>query len=285
MTGRLTRAGVGLLRRAAQAPPLRGFLKRPAVERVVSVFLRSSTVRGSSRFVLRELPRRRVLARYRLRDGDFDVLIRHGTADVATLDEVFYRREYDFPTPVRRGLDSTGAPLSVVDLGANIGLFDLWVLGHFPDAQIVAVEPDPANLDVIRRCLTLNDRTGRWRLMEAAASNREGSASFTAGGASLSRIEAEGGNLTVRTIDIFPYLERADLIKIDIEGGEWAILTDPRFRELAPRGLVLEYHPHLAPDGDPAELARSLVAGAGLHVEPASQFGPGHGMLWAWRPE
>lgn len=264
---------------------MRTFLERPAIERVVSVFLRSSTVRAAPLFILRELPSRRVLARYRLREGDFDVLVRHGTADIATLDEVFYSREYDFPDPVRRALDKSERSLSIVDLGANIGLFDLWVLRHFPDARVTAVEPDPSNLEVLRQCVALNDRTGRWTVIEAAASNRRGTVSFAAGGASLSRIEPEGGNLTVETVDIFPYLKRADLIKIDIEGGEWAILTDPRFQELAPTGVVLEYHPHLAPDGDPAALASSLVAGAGLHVQPASQFGQGHGMLWAWRPE
>jgi FkbM family methyltransferase len=269
----------------AEIPPVRRFLKRPAVERAVSVFLRSSVVRGAPRFVLRELPRRHIVARYRLRQGDFQVLIRHGTADVATLDEVFYKREYDFPDPIRRALNSSDVRPSVVDVGANIGLFDLWVLRHFPDAVVTAIEPDPWNLEVLRRCVTLNDRSGRWTVLEAAASIQEGTASFTAGGASLSRIEPDGGNVTVRTIDVFPYLERADLIKIDIEGGEWAILTDPRFRGLSPRGLVLEYHPHLAPVGDAAALARSLVAETGLHVQLASQFGEGHGMLWAWRPE
>jgi FkbM family methyltransferase len=287
MIGRLGRSVMRRLRRVADIPPMRTFLERPAIERVVSVFLRSSTVRAAPLFVLRELPSRHVLARYRLREGDFDVLVRHGTADIATLDEVFYSREYDFPDPVRRALDTSERSLSVVDLGANIGLFDLWVLRHFPDALVTAVEPDPSNLEVLRQCVALNDHTGRWTVIEAAASNRGGTVSFAAGGASLSRIEPEGGNLTVEMVDIFPYLERADLIKIDIEGGEWAILTDPRFRELAPAGVVLEYHPHLAPDGDPAAIARSLVAGAGagLHVQPISQFGPGHGMLWAWRPE
>jgi FkbM family methyltransferase len=279
------RGGFERLRVLAQAPPLRRFLELQPVERVVSVFLRSSAVRESARFVVRELSRRRAVARYRLREGDFDVLIRHGTADVATLDEVFYSREYDFPAPLREALGSAEAPFAVVDLGANIGLFDLWVLRHFPEAGIIAVEPDPANLEVLRRCLALNDRTGRWTVIEAAASNRAGTVSFTAGGASLSRIEPGGGNLTVRTVDAFEYLQGADLVKIDIEGGEWDIITDPRFKQLAPRALVLEYHPHLAPTDNPSELARWLVAEAGLRVEPASRFGPGHGMLWAWRPE
>lgn len=285
MRRRVTQAAVVRLRRLAQAPLPRRFLKRPPIERVVSVFLRSSTVRGGLRFVLRELLRRPVVARYRLRAGDFEVVIRHATADVATLDEVFYSREYDFPSPVRRALDSAGPRLSVVDLGANIGLFDLWVLRHFPEAEVIAVEPDPSNLEVLRQCLALNDRTGRCTLVEAAASSREGTASFSAGHASLSRLEPGGGNVTVRTVDVFPHLESADLIKIDIEGGEWELLADPRFGQLAPRALVLEYHPHLAPEGDPAERARGLIAGTGLHVRPASQFGPGHGMLWGWRPE
>jgi hypothetical protein len=33
-----------------------------------------------------------------------------------------------------------------------------------------------------------------------------------------------------------------DILKIDIEGGEFALLGDPRFENLQVRNLVMEYH-------------------------------------------
>jgi FkbM family methyltransferase len=269
------------LRRVAAAPPLRGFLKHPRVEPLVATALRSSVVRGSPRFVLRELFGRGRVGRYRLRDADFEVLIRHGTPDAATLGEVFYRRDYAFPRRVRERLESLGRPPIVVDLGANIGLFDLWVLNSYPDAEILAFEPDPENLALFRSCVTLNDSSGRWQLVPAAAATRDGTVPFVSGGVSLSRIADDGeGTTTVRAVDVFPYLERADLIKIDIEGGEWALLVDPRFALLRPAALVLEFHPHMSPSADPHAAAVELIGRTGLEITDGADYGQGQGMLW-----
>ena len=46
---------------------------------------------------------------------------------------------------------------------------------------------------------------------------------------------------------MFPHLHDADLLKIDIEGGEWPLLTDARFGELKVPAIVLEYHAYDSP--------------------------------------
>jgi FkbM family methyltransferase len=254
------------------------------VEPIVSTFLRSSTVHGSGRFVLRELSGTRSVREYCLREAPFEVPLRHGSADVATLDEVFYRHDYAFPPSVMRALEVLPRPPRVVDLGANIGLFDLWTLRSFPGAEITAVEPDPANLELLRRCNSLNDRTGNWLIVEAAASTSDGTVPFRTGGVSLSRIDPGGpGTELVPAVDVFPLLERADLIKVDIEGGEWPILGDERFARLEPAAVVLEFHPFMCPFDDPAEGAVGLVRATGLEVRLGVQYGSGQGMLWAWR--
>ena len=48
---------------------------------------------------------------------------------------------------------------------------------------------------------------------------------------------------------------------MDIEGGEWEILGDPRFEELGLTALALEYHPDQAPGADPRALRSRLYAG------------------------
>ena len=75
-----------------------------------------------------------------------------------------------------------------------------------------------------------------------------------------------------------------DLLKMDIEGGEWLILEDPRFRASPPHALVLEYHPRGPSDGGAHGRVRSLIGDAGL-TQTATIFrrDDGHGMLWAWR--
>jgi FkbM family methyltransferase len=278
-------AFAGRLRRVAATPPLRRILKHPRVEPVVATALRASVVHGSSRFVMREFLGSGRLGRYHLRDGEFDVFIRHGTPDPAILGEVFYQRDYAFPQGAQAALESLGRPPVVLDLGANIGLFGLWALRSFPDAEIVAFEPDPANLAVLRRCISVNERSGTWQVVPAAGSTEDGTVPFTVGEGSASRIADDASTPTVRARDVFPYLERADLVKIDIEGGEWAILEDARFADLRPAAIVLEFHPYMSPGPDTRAAAVELLSRTRLEIVDGPDYGSGQGVLWGWRKE
>ena len=60
------------------------------------------------------------------------------------LEEIFIRKVYQVVTEADLGVRQ------IVDLGANVGMtVRLW-MQHFPDARIIAVEPDEANLGVCR---------------------------------------------------------------------------------------------------------------------------------------
>jgi hypothetical protein len=90
------------------------------------------------------------------------------------------------------------------------------------------------------------------------------------------------GSVEVPMVDVMPRLADADLVKIDIEGGEWALLADPRFAEA--RAVVLEYHPYGCPTDDPRRSAHELLHAHGFEVTPLF-YEPdnGVGMLWATR--
>jgi FkbM family methyltransferase len=244
--------------------------------------IHASPVRGSAHFVWRELSGSRRLAQYRLRRSGRTVFIRHNTADPIVLAEIFYSGHYEPPDEVARALDCLGRPPALLDLGANIGLFGLWALERFPGARITAFEPDPANAAIARRCIDASGAIDRWRLIEAAVADRDGRVSFLSGEFCRSRIEPQHGGLQVEA-DVFPYFDGIDLAKVDIEGGEWVILADPRFRTLDVPALALEYHADQAPGSDPRRLALDAVRGAGYEAEVVEEFGPGQGMLWAWR--
>jgi hypothetical protein len=84
-------------------------------------------------------------------------------------------------------------------------------------------------------------------------------------------------------VDALELLERADVAKIDIEGGEWELLGDPRFPRGAPRAVVLEYHPALCPAADPHALAYESLGAAGLELAPVVRSEDGHGVVWGWK--
>jgi FkbM family methyltransferase len=272
-----------LVRRLATA---RGFRRLTNVTPLlrVSFALRGTLVRSPLRFALNELRPGDITSSYRLRDGEVSIVVRHHTPDVLVLDEVFSQREYELPLSVREVLAEGSSPLRVVDLGANIGLFGAFVLTRYPDATIVAVEPDPANAAIHAQAIEANP-TKRWTLVQAAAAPSPGTMRFSSGDFTRSHAAQAGEDaIEVAAEDVLPRIREADLVKIDIEGGEWAILNDSRFAETEARAVVLEYHPESCRGSDPRAEAERALVGAGFELShgPAKpEFGTG--VLWGWR--
>ena len=239
-------------------------------------------VREPVRFTTRQALRRRVLARYRIRESGLAVYLRHNTSDVNTLDEIFRLGHYGLPESVDAVLRDAPPP-EIADLGANIGLFGIYALGRFPGAAVTAFEPNPANAHVLRLTVEAN-RHVRWRIVEAAAAVRNGEVRFAAGTHFTTGHVTEAGDVVVPAVDVFEHVAAASWLKIDIEGAEWEILSDPRFATLRARVVALEYHADGSPEADARRAAETLLRKAGyLTAASAFPMPPGHGMLWAWK--
>jgi FkbM family methyltransferase len=271
---------------------LRRIGAQPWLLPLTALMLRSRTVRQSPAFVARELCGSNGCFRYELRQfpGRY-VLVRHGTGDVVTVGEVFHTRDYSPPAELGALFGERG-PQQILDLGANVGYAGAYFSALWPESQITAYEPDPANAAVHERLISVDAAASTWRLVRAAAGNTAGEAQFVAGGVALSRIAAIGGEpaagerlITVPIADVLPELCGADLVKIDIEGGEWALLRDSRFAANPPRALVMEYHPEGCGEASASHAARRLLEQAGLTVVDSGAHDQGVGTLWAWSGE
>jgi FkbM family methyltransferase len=251
---------------------------------------RAARTAAPVRFFAREAGQRPGLAVYGLRGTPgVKFAIRHRTPDIDVFDEIFCRRLYDEPEPVRDAIAALGRPPRVLDLGANVGLFAAWATARWPAAGITCVEPDPANAAVLRAAAAANG--GSWRLVQAAAGAAPGELRFLPRRFAVSRAalpqEDAPDAITVEVIDALELAREHDVIKLDIEGGEWAILGDPRLRALPAVAITLEYHPELCPAPDTHGHAAGLLEAAGYRVQrvPLAEGAPGeNGGLWAWRP-
>jgi FkbM family methyltransferase len=266
-----------ILRRTADHP-----LLMPLTARLICARL----VRESGRFFVREIRRPPGVYRYTLRDGGATVVLRHVLQDGATMAEVFHRSDYEPDPELARALAD---PRLILDLGANIGLFGIYAAQRWPLASIVGYEADPDNVDVHEQTIAANGLSARWRVERMAAGAHDGEVELAAGRAMGSFVVAPGSDPGVPTIrvpvrDVMPEVAAADLVKLDIEGGEWEILADERFRREPPSVVVLEYHPHLGPDGDPRAAAEQALTDAGLKIADIWHRPDGYGMVWAWRP-
>lgn len=86
-------------------------------------------------------------------------------------EDIFEKRIY-----VRHGI-TLGAGDCVFDVGANIGMFSLFILHNFPEARVFAFEPAPPLFDLLRR--NTEGFGARVRLFPFGLSDRPGTASLT----------------------------------------------------------------------------------------------------------
>ena len=119
---------------------------------------------------------------------------------------------------------------TVVDIGANIGLFTLFfskLVGT--TGRVIAFEPDPENFDVLKKNIELNEITNV-TLVQKGVSNKNESVklykSNVSGGHSLIKNEwaKEYTNIQTVTLDGYFRGEEIDMIKIDAEGFELEVI-------------------------------------------------------------
>lgn len=285
---------MNVLRRTADLPGVRKVVLRPRVRRriagVLAVRFWVAAWRTTTPWTMlrRELMRSEGTYLYTLRTSGLPIALKHGR-DMEALFEIFVRGEYEPPAELRERLSNVS---TVLDIGANIGAFSAWALGRWPAATVVAVEPVPENNSVYQ--VWAESAHGDVELVSAAAGTSAGAAQFLSGmgGGDRRATETEINDpqcavgdeaVTVQVIDILPHMARAEVIKMDIEGGEWPILADPRMAELRHVTLVMEFHRHGAPYLPAVDAARDLLSWAGFITGFERHNYWGHGVLWAWK--
>ncbi len=149
--------------------------------------------------------------------------LRH-VMDVAVLREVYVNKEYEW-FPVQD-------PKVIVDLGAHFGDTTLYYHAHFPNATIIAVEPAPENFARLQKHVA---GIKNILCVNAAVGSVDGTITLNLGASSLghsvikrheSDVAVEVPLLTLSSVLGRAGVEKADLIKFDIEGAEFELFKD-----------------------------------------------------------
>lgn len=154
----------------------------------------------------------------------------------------------------------------IVDVGANVGVYTLIACAVNQQARVYAFEPVPQIYQRLANNVHLNQWQNRCTLKDIAVSNQSGRAQFhvphgtVPTSASLSPDGFRGAdgfliNVTVDTLDNVCHNEFIDLVKIDVEGFEDAVL-------LGMRGILQRSSPNIIvecnPDGPFREIEEIL---------------------------
>jgi FkbM family methyltransferase len=132
----------------------------------------------------------------------------------------------------------------VWDIGANVGFFTLLaarLAGH--TGRVIAIEPLPRNLDLLRRHLALNAVVNAAVLAQAVA-DAPGTALFATGASpSMGHLDPKHGlAVEVTTIDTLVEsgaVPAPNVIKMDIEGAESRALAGARQTLVRHRPIIL----------------------------------------------
>ena len=189
---------------------------------------------------------KRIIKEKRFTDGlvcfqGMEIVYNDNHSLIGMLEEIFVRKVFSV------NLD-TQIPY-IIDCGANIGLFSIFMKMQYPSSEIIAFEPDPNICKLFNRNIKNNDISGV-TLYEKALWTSTGMVKFKPDSSWGGKVIGEGvsaqSDITVPCVDIASFLDRSiDFLKIDIEGAEEQVIE--KNMELLLRNLnylVFEWHSH-----------------------------------------
>ena len=116
------------------------------------------------------------------------------------------------------------SPKKILDVGANIWVFTILIASKFPNATVIAFEPEKSNFEALKKNIALSGAKNIIAI-NAAISTTKGTASLYVSGANAGNHSLYGNGVgtateMVKTHTLDEFLP-ADILKLDAEGIEY----------------------------------------------------------------
>jgi len=179
-------------------------------------------------------------------DCRYPFQVRIPSSDIPTCRQVFFDHNYDCMT--------AGQPKVIVDAGANIGLAAIYFANKYPDAKIIAIEPENSNFELLKNNTELypgiipeqaalwhvnedinviDAGYGKWGFMTEMKNSQEklpGRICHAVAGMTVDRIMRDYA------------LEKIDILKVDIEGAEREVFSSTSAWLDKVDAIIIELH-------------------------------------------
>jgi FkbM family methyltransferase len=181
-------------------------------------------INGLIRRALIIVPGTSIQLRAQIPNSSVRVILRLGTTDVAAFEHVFVNEEYGFTL--------AQMPSVIIDAGANVGMSAVYFSNRYPNARIIAVEPDPSSFSVLKKNAELYPNiipvnAALWNSDSVVSLQDSGGGSW---GMRVSKAE-NSSSTSVRSMTFATLLSeydvnQVDVLKVDIEGAECELFED-----------------------------------------------------------
>jgi len=147
----------------------------------------------------------------------------------------------------------------ILDCGANIGLSVIYLKKLFPDATIIAFEPDSLNFSLLQQNMA-HFGFRNVELRQEAIYSENTWLDFSSSGDLGSRIEQGSGGGQVKGVRLKDLLNREiTFLKLDIEGAEYKVLMDAGDAIRNVGRLFIEYHGSFAQNAELNEILQLIT--------------------------
>lgn len=162
------------------------------------------------------------------------IYLRRNSSDLFVFNQVFIQKEYDTLFEIfKNNFKTNDSTINIIDLGGNIGLTSIYASMQFNKSNIIIVEPSidnfeilVKNIDSVKNKNSLVNFTlfnnGIWeKACKLSIVNNK-----VDGWAIRVNEDKEGSINAISMNDLIKIMPEIDILKIDIEGSEYAILND-----------------------------------------------------------
>ena len=175
------------------------------------------------------------------------LFLRYGTSDFQLFKNIFITEEYDIHLPF--------VPETIIDGGGNIGLAAIVFANKYPDAKIVAIEPEDSNYSILQKNISKYSnitslKAGIWHNSSFLNIRNpdSGKWAFTIEETDMPTEKSIKG-ISINDIINECGWERADLIKLDIEGSEKEVFEHNSGKWLnSAKAVIIELHDWIKPN-------------------------------------
>ena len=224
------------------------FMKKVGVFKKIQDYRNVLGARGLLTVSFAKLTKKQTELRIKRPDIQFPFYVRVPSSDESAYKKVFIYSECN--------LNVKTPPKTIVDAGANIGLVSIYYANKFPEAKIVAIEPEESNFDILERNTApyknihliqgalwhentdidlVDPGLDKWGFMTFDSDDYDTEKKFchSVKGITMDRI------MEIHNLDSI------DILKMDIEGAEREVFQDPSSWIRKVDALIVELHEHL----------------------------------------